>query len=341
LPIPRTKPVAAALQCLLAAASLSAAAGAQNTPGVGELFPADNGAPLQSLQAGAGMAVVAGSELSAGAAPARFRLSRGGQMRLCPRSNLTVNAGTFGLMFTMGSGAVEVDYRLAAQESDMLLTPDFSVQLTGPGIYHFALGVDKTGNTCFKSLPGNSSQAVLAELLGTRTYRTRPGEALAFSGGKLMPAVHLSGNCGCPAAPPVIAAAGPAPDALKSAQAGSPPLASGPAMAAVSGSEPTAALPPDQPGQVHVEVDAPFVFSARGTGSPKPYSVARINFSTLPNVLFLQDKANPVVLLEKPPEVSSAKKDEPQAAVRPPGQKRESKGFFGKLKGFFGSVFHH
>lgn len=338
MPFLETKPVAAARRCLLAAALLSATALAQNNPGVGELFPSDNGSPLQSLQAGAGMAVVAGSELSAGAAPARFRLNRGGQMRLCPRSNLTVNAGTFGLMFTMGSGAVEVDYRLAAQESDMLLTPDFSVQLTGPGIYHFALGVDTTGNTCFKSLPGNSSQALLAELLGTRTYRTRPGEALAFSGGKLMPAVHLSGNCGCPAAPPVIAAAGTAPDALKSAQAGSPPLASGPAVA---GSEPTAALPPDQPGQVHVEVDAPFVFSARGAGAPKPYSVARINFSTLPNVLFLQDKANPVVLLEKPPEVSPAKKDEPQAAVRAPGQKRESKGFLGKLKGFFGSLFHH
>jgi hypothetical protein len=58
-------------------------------------------------------------------------------------------------------------------------------------------------------------------------------------------------------------------------------------------------------------------------------------------VLFLQDKANPVVLLEKPPEVSPAKKDEPQAAVRAPGQKRESKGFLGKLKGFFGSLFHH
>ncbi|HEX7285120.1 MAG TPA: hypothetical protein VF532_03010 [Candidatus Angelobacter sp.] len=341
MPFLWTKPVAAARRCLLAAALLSATALAQNTA-VGELFPSDNGVPLQSLQVGTGMAVAAGSELSAGSAPARFLLKRGGQMRLCPRSNLTVNAGTYGLMFTMGSGTIEVDYRLAAQESDMLLTPDFSVQLTGPAIYHFALGVDKTGNTCFKSLPGNSSQALLAELLGTRTYRTRPGEALAFSGGKLMPAVHLSGNCGCPAAAPVMVAAGTSPNALQSVQAGDPPLVSGPAMAAVAGSEPTAALPPDQPGQVHVEVDAPFVFSARGAGAPKPYSVARINFSTLPNVLFLQDKANPVVLLEKPPEVSSAKKkDEPQAEVRPAGQKRESKGFLGKLKGFFGSLFHH
>jgi hypothetical protein len=326
-------------ECLLAALLFTAAAGAQNNaPPVGELFPSDNGAPLQTLQVGTGMPVVAGSELSAGAAPARFRLNRGGQMRLCPRSNLTVNSGSFGLMFTMNAGAVEVDYRVAEHGSDILLTPDFSVQLTGPGIYHFALGVDKAGKTCFKSLPGNSSQAVLSELLGTGIYRTRPSEALAFSGGKLTPAVQLSGSCGCPPLVPMMVAAGAAPDTLKPGQAGSPPVAGGPAMMAPS--EPTSPLPADQPGQVHVEVDAPFVFSARGSGALKPYSVAKINFSTLPNALFLQEKVNPVVLTEKRVEVSSADKTEPPAAVRAPGQKKESKGFFGKIKGFFGSIFH-
>jgi hypothetical protein len=302
---------------------------------LGELFPADNGAPLHTLQVGTGMPVVAGSELSAGAAPARFRLNRGGQMRLCPRSNLTVNSGTFGLMFTMSTGAVEVDYRLAPRGSDILLTPDFSVQLTGPGVYHFAIGVDKTGNTCFKSLPGNASQVVLSELLGNGTYRPKPGDGLSFSSGKLTPAVQLNGNCGCPAAGPLMVATGTVPHGLN--QGGGAPASSAPATA--SAGQNNAQVPPDQPGQVHVEVDTPFVFSARGAGAPKPYSVAKINFSTLPNVLFLQEKVDPVVLLQKPAEVSSEQKEEPVATVRAPRQKKESKGFFGKLKGFFGSIF--
>ncbi|HET7872898.1 MAG TPA: hypothetical protein VFL42_10340 [Terriglobales bacterium] len=312
-----------------------AAARAQNSAPVGELYPADNGAPLQTLQVGTGMPVVAGSELSAGAAPARFRLNRGGQMRLCPRSNLTVNSGTFGLMFTMTAGAMELDYRLAPRGSDILLTPDFSLQLTGPGVYHFAIGVDKTGNTCFKSLPGNVSQVVLSELLGTATYRPKPGDALTFEGGKLASVSPLAGNCGCPPAGPVMVAAGPLPEALKTVSANGAAPASGSATAAASPGN--SQLPPDQPGQVHVEVDTPFVFSARGA---KPYSVAKINFATLPNVLFLQEKVDPVVLVQKPAEVSPAEKNEPVATVRAPGQKKENKGFFGKLKGFFGSIFH-
>lgn len=311
-----------------------AAARAQNPAPLGELFPADNGAPLQTLQVGTGMPVASGSELSAGAAPARFRLNRGGQMRLCPRSNLTVNSGTYGLMFTMTTGAVELDYRLAPRGSDILLTPDFSVQLTGPGVYHFAIGVDKTGNTCFKSLPGNASQIVLSELLGTATYRPRPGEALSFSAGKLTPATPLSGNCGCPPLGPVMVATGPLPEGLKTAQGGDAPASGAATRASGQGNS---EVPPDQPGQVHVEVDTPFVFSARGA---KPYSVAKINFSTLPNMLYLQEKVDPVVLVQKPAEVSPAEKNEPVATVRAPGQKKESKGFFGKLKGFFGSIFH-
>ncbi len=308
---------------------------AQNPAPLGELFPADTGPPQQQV-VGTGMPVVAGSELSAGVAPARFRLNRGGQVRICSRTSVGVNSGTYGLMFSMGSGALEVDYRISPRISDVLLTPDLSVRMLGPGVYHFAVGLDKQGDTCFKSLPGNGSMVVLSELLGSGVYRAEPGQSVSFSGGKLSAPKPLAGECGCPLPAPTMVASAPVPALSKPAANSNPPVPGGAAM--VANNSPTAPLPADQPGQVHIEVETPFVFSARDAAPVKPYSVARINFSNLPNVLFLQDKVDPVVLKEMPAEVSSAKG--PKAEVKAPGQKQEKKGFFGKLKGVFGSIFH-
>jgi len=65
--------------------------------------------------------------------------------------------------------------------------------------------------------------------------------------------------------------------------------------------------------------------------------VARIHFSSLPNVYFVQQKVDPVVLIEKPPEVSVKTVAEAPRPVEKP--KQEKKGFLGRIKGFFGSLF--
>jgi hypothetical protein len=102
----------------------------------------------------------------------------------------------------------------------------------------------------------------------------------------------------------------------------------------------TAPLPQDRPGQVHVEVDTPFVFNANARGAAaKPYGVARIKFSTLPNVYFLPDKVEPVVQADNQaaalgPEVKLA--PGPAASA----QKKEKKGFFGRIGSFFHSLVH-
>jgi len=85
-----------------------------------------------------------------------------------------------------------------------------------------------------------------------------------------------------------------------------------------------------------VQVDTPFVFSARGSG--RSYAVAKVQFSTLPNVYFVQEKVDPVVLIEKRPEVSL--KVSAQPAIPPEKPRKEKKGFMGRVKGFFGSIFH-
>jgi hypothetical protein len=277
------------------------------------------------------MAVLAGSQLTAGIAPATLKLVRGGQVRLCPRTGLTVNRGGPGLMLGMGAGAIEIDYRLDKSSADLLVTPDFNVRLAGPGVYHWAVGVTSKGDTCFKPLRGNTSGIVVTELLGSDSYGLIADERADFPGGKLANHSSLDGECGCP--PPagtMIATADPA----DTRRATAPPVPT---------PDVTTPLPPQRPGETHVEVETPFVFSARAAGGTRPNAVAKLQFSSLPNVVFLQEEVEPDVLVETLGEVSVKEaKTAPEPAADPKSQeaKKEKKGFMGRLKGFFGSVFH-
>jgi len=279
------------------------------------------------------MSVVAGSELSAGIATARLRLYRGGQIRICPRSSLSVNAGAYGMMLAMGSGTVEIDYAIAQRGSDFLLTPDFSIQLAGPGTYHFALGVNKRGDTCVKTLAGNSSPVVISELLSASVYKTKTEESASFKAGKLDSSSPLTEECGCPPAVPVIQAAAPTPPAPPQPEA---PKANPERVLVSNAGDTSAPIPADRPGQVHIQVDTPFVFSAKNSSQIRPYAVARLKFSDLPNVFFVQEKVDPVVLEEKQAPVSALEAPKPAVTVKA----KEKKGFFGSVKGFFGGIFH-
>jgi hypothetical protein len=325
---------------------------------IGELFVSEPGAPTAVRPAGTGLSVVNGSQLSAGIAPATLRLARGGQVRLCASTNLSVNAAGQGqgMMLGMGVGALEIDYRLSQGATDFLVTPDFNLRLAGPGTYHFAVGVNSKGDTCFRPLAGNSSGVVLSELLGSDSYGVSADESAAFSGGRLSARAELKKEdaCGCPPPPMPVMRTNAQPD-LPATRGNNGTTASAlPAIASVSEQAPA-----ETPGQTPVQVETPFVFSATG---PRPNTVARVEFSSLPNVYFAQETVDPVVLVEKPAEVSKkeakpapspearqeakgkeAKKDTQEANKDTQETKKEDKtekkGFMARLKGFFGSMF--
>ena len=308
----------------------------QDVPPIGELFASEANSSSTMQLAGSGMAVYSGSELSAGIAPATLKLARGGEVRICPNSGLNVTASSQGLMLATGAGALEIEYELKQQAADVLMTPDFNVALVGPGTFHFALGINKKGDTCVKPLAGNAGEVTFSELLGTGVYKADPGQMMLFRGGKLDGKTALTGDCGCPpAAPAMRAEAQPNPTATDTVP--QPVKQVAVAGVEVANNETTSPLPPDKPGQVHVQVDTPFVFSAR-PASGHSYAVAKVQFSTLPNVYFVQEKVDPVVLVEKPPEVSVKPSAEPPKTEEKP--RKEKKGFMGRVKGFFGSLFH-
>jgi hypothetical protein len=303
---------------------------------MGELYAGDGQAQLVQ-PAGAGMSVVPGSELSAGIAPARLKLNRGGQVRLCPHSSLGVNSGQYGLTFAMNTGALEFDYTLFQRGADFLITPDFSIRLQGPGKYHFAVGTNEKGDTCVKSLPGNAAPIEFSELMSSASYRVRPQDSMLFRGGKLNGNTPLpvAESCGCPETIPTMeATAAPTPQPATQPSQG--------AAATVPVTQPATEIPPDRPGQVHVEVDTPFVFSAKNAAGVEPYAAARLSLSSMPNLFFVQETIDPVVLPEKPAQVSVRQEPpaQPAASPQPAQQKKEKKGFFGKLKGMFSGLFH-
>jgi len=150
--------------------------------------------------------------------------------------------------------------------------------------------------------------------------------------GKIARRAALTESCGCPAPAVRQAVVQPEPPAPPQAES-SPRAGAVPAEAAARPSSD----PRDQPAQNHVEVETPFVFS--GNAAAIPGTVAKIQFSSLPNTVFTQEDPEPVVLTES--RATPAKgKAEPTSSPTPVKKEKEKKGFMAKLRGLFGGLFH-
>ena len=314
------------------------------TKGVQPAFvPVVPGASGVVVQAGARLA--ADSAVTAGPDTTILRLARGGEVRVCPRTTLSVTSSENGrdLMLGMSTGALETNYAASAS-ADSVVTPDFRMLLTGGGDVRYAISANTRGDTCVRALPGNTASVIVSELIGDGTYQVKSNEQVFFRSGRLdQMETTIPDDCGCP--PPQIpvmrSAATPEPtisekdlpptvhlaqpgnqakpvpppnlEAKMPSQQTSPESSS---QVTLTIAPPDAAtMPVPEPGAAHVQIEAPFVFRA----SDLPASAPDLATEKLP--LSRPSRPTPLLTMVEAPD--------PEA----------HKGVMGKVKGFFASIF--
>ena len=287
----------------------------------------------------AGSRIGAGSSVSAGSDTAILRLDRGGEVRVCPGTTVSVtpSPNKHDLMLGISTGALEAHYSLDAS-ADSVLTPDFRILFAGPGEFHYAISADSHGNTCVRALMGNTSSAIVSELMGDRIYQVKPNEQAVFRSGQIDKVdSNIPLECGCPppsqllktenpSTPPLPESALPAKaqlggsaSAAGSTPAGNPANAA-PSQGTLSSGPETAPLPPSQANDVHVQVDAPFVFNAKNRAAA---AAPVLDSASLP----VEDLSVRQVHLD------------PVIQAPPPDAKAENHGFFHRVRGFFAAIF--
>jgi len=313
-------------------------------PSVPALVTSGNPA-LVPVTGGPGSVVLAGSRIGEGASvmagsdTAVLHLSRGGEIRVCPGTSVSVTPSQdkHELMLGMSTGALETHYALDAA-ADSILTPDFRILFAGPGEFHYAISADSHGNTCVRGLMGNTSSVIVSELMGDRTYQVKPTEQAVFRSGRIDKVdADVPLECGCPPPVPVLktnAPSAPLPEASlpESAHLGSGPTSTdtnssaghpgdpASSRSALSKGPETAPLPPSKPDDIQVQVEAPLVFNAKiRVASPGVQAAA---------ALPVQDSSTQQMRLDtvvQPP-------PSPQARV-------QHRGLLGRIKGFLVKIF--
>lgn len=219
-PARRSKGAVLRLMSAVTAALACAALGAQESPPGGNapapaggpiaIVPADSGATVTgALQVTAGKTlIVASGSVTSGDKTTEVTLPRRGMLRVCASTTVKLAADrsvpsteTPGLMMALDHGAVEADFA-AAQNSDIVLTPDFRILISGPGAAEVKVRLGQRGDTCVDNPGQNAPYVLVTSVFDGGAYRVQPGQRVMFQHGSLQEVVDQEKEpCGCLAAP--------------------------------------------------------------------------------------------------------------------------------------------
>ena len=128
-------------------------------------------------------------------------------------------------------GAIEAHYE-TSKYSDVLLTPDLRILISGPGDADLSIRVSRQGDTCIDNRGPKAPYITVTSPLEGGLYRVQPGQHVSFQHGSLREVVDTEHEpCGCPAPLSMANAGTPAPIGAPSAPNGVAPALTGTAPA--------------------------------------------------------------------------------------------------------------
>jgi hypothetical protein len=261
--------------------SLVPAASAQQTPPQTQQTPIayvpTEGVNLSgSLEVSNGKAVIGNNgSITAGDKAATVTLARGGTLQLCSttkvhlsRDSSIADVQSSALMISLDRGALEASYA-TGKYSDVLMTPDFRILISGPGQTDLKIRVSPKGDTCLDNHGTDAPYITVTSLLEGGLYRVQPNQRVLFEHGSLNDVVDNEMEpCGCP---PATLEAVKSVDGSSSTADNPFPIAQSEGLAAAPPPPTTPAVPAGQP---HVQVTVPLVYKSDAPPPQPPPDMA-------------------------------------------------------------------
>ncbi len=218
-----------------------------------------------SLEVSNGNAVIGNNgSITAGDKTANVTLARGGTLQLCStttvhlsRDRSIADAQSSALMISLDRGALEANYS-TGKYSDVLMTPDFRILISGPGLTDLKIRVSPKGDTCLDNHGSEAPYVTVTSLLEGGLYRVQPNQRVLFEHGSLNDVVdNETEPCGCPSA--TLEAAKPVGGPSSTPADTAFPLAQSEGLAPAP---PPATTPAVPAGQAHAQVTVPLVYKS-------------------------------------------------------------------------------
>ena len=203
-----------------------------------------------------------GSAITAGKQAVKITLQRGGELRLCSTSTVHLSRdrsiedpGSSALMMALDRGAIEANYDVG-KYSDVLLTPDLRILISGPGQAQLSIRVNTQGDTCVDNHGPGAPYVTVSSQMEGGAYRVLPDQRVNFEHGSLNEVVdHEPEPCGCPPMPATsVASGGPSSTPADTAF----PIAESEGLAAPP---PPPTAPAVPAGQTHAQVTVPLTYN--------------------------------------------------------------------------------
>ena len=172
-----------------------------------------------------GKAVIGASgSITAGDRTAVVTLPHRGNLHICATTKVSLSSDSSvptagdaadapGLMMGVERGAVEANFA-TGKNSDVILTPDLRILISGPGVAVVRVRLGEKGDTCVDNGGPEAPYVLVSNNFSGGAFRVQPGQRVMFERGSLSEVVdNEPESCGCPPDPASVTQANAFPEA--------------------------------------------------------------------------------------------------------------------------------